>query len=425
MTSLLAGPRTKEAQADVTHRRPLVLLAILGGAAAAAGPLVICLAVGVIGWFLTDAGAHGAPRDGLRAGAIGWLAGHGSGLIVGGVSLTAIPLGITLACVWSVWRIAHRVGDSVSGHGPDADAIADGARDWTVPIATVLFTAAYVAVALTVLRLAGGAPAAPSASRVVMWCLVLGLVVGGVAIAIGAGRAAIWTAFLPLSLRASSMVCLKIVTTFLLASAATFVVALGIDLGSALNVMSELHTDIGDATLYSALTLTLVPNAVLFAGAYLLGPGFAIGTATVASPTAVVLGPVPMFPLLAALPDDGTPARWLALLLLVPPLVAAVAAARAHRLYPTSRWEEGAVRGCAGGILAGLVVGVLAGLAGGSVGPGRMQQVGPFATDVTLHAVVALGLGGLAGGLLATARTRRAERRAASVTATPSVDGPS
>ena len=188
MTSLLAGPRTKEAQADVTHRRPLVLLAILGGAAAAAGPLVICLAVGVVGWFLTDAGAHGAPRDGLRAGAIGWLVGHGSGLMVGGVSLTAIPLGITLACVWSVWRIAHRVGDSVSGHGPDADAIADGARDWTVPIATVLFTAAYVAVALTVLRLAGGAPAAPSASRVVMWCLVLGLVVGGVAIAIGAGQ---------------------------------------------------------------------------------------------------------------------------------------------------------------------------------------------------------------------------------------------
>src|SRR4051794_39685165 len=123
MTSLLAGPRTNQTQADVTHRRPLVLLAILGGAAAAAGPLVICPAVGVVGWFLTDAGAHGAPRDGLRTGAIAWLVAHGSGWVIGGVALSAIPLGITLACVWSVWRIAHRVGDSVSGHGPDADAI--------------------------------------------------------------------------------------------------------------------------------------------------------------------------------------------------------------------------------------------------------------------------------------------------------------
>ena len=83
--------------------------------------------------------------------------------------------------------------------------------------------------------------------------------------------------------------------------------------------------------------------------------------------------------------------------MLVPPFVAAYAAARAHRLYPTTRWEEAAVRGCAGGILAGLVVGGLGALAGGSVGPGRMQDVGPFAAQVTLHAVVALGLGALAG----------------------------
>ena len=35
---------------------------------------------GSIGWFLTDAGAHGAPRDGLRVGATGWLMAHGSGV---------------------------------------------------------------------------------------------------------------------------------------------------------------------------------------------------------------------------------------------------------------------------------------------------------------------------------------------------------
>ncbi|MBF4765531.1 hypothetical protein ISU07_20570 [Nocardioides islandensis] len=412
MTSLLSGPVRSEARAaaDARHRRPLVLLAVLGGAAAAASTLVVCLAVGVVGWFLTDAGSHGAPRDGLRAGAVAWLMGHGSGLVVDGVRITAIPLGISVICAWSVWRIAHRVGDSVSGHGPDADALADGARDWTVPAASLLFAAAYAGVAVVVLRAVAGA-GSPSGGRVVAWSVLLSLVVGGLSIAIGAGRAAIWTAFLPLSLRAASTVCLKVVSRLLLVSAATFLVALAVDLGAALNVMSELHTDAGAATLYSGVSLAVLPNAVLLAASYLLGPGFAVGTATIASPTAVVLGPVPAFPLLAALPDDGQPAGWVALLLLVPPLVAAYAAARVHRLYPTTRWEEGAVRGCAGGILAGLVVGALTALAGGSVGPGRMQDVGAVAGLVTLHAVVSLGLGALVGALWATWSYRRHVRR--------------
>src|SRR3954452_12079668 len=330
MTSLLPAPRRTRVPAgdrtDAAHRRPLVLLAGLAGVGAASATLVVCLAVGVAGWFLSDAGAHGAPRDGLRAGALGWLMAHGSGLTVAGVTVTAIPLGITLVCAWSVWRLAHRLGDSVSGHGPDADAIADGARDWTVPAATLLYTAGYTAVAVATLRAVAGV-GAPDQGRVVAWCVLLGLVVGGTAIAIGAGRAAIWTAFLPLSLRAASTVCLKVVTTLLLGALVTFGAALATDLGTAFNVMSQLHTDPGDAALYSGLTLAALPNAVLFASSYLLGPGFAIGTATVASPTAVVLGPVPMFPLLAALPDDGAPSPWTALLLLVAPVVAAYAAA--------------------------------------------------------------------------------------------------
>src|SRR3954469_10458483 len=80
MTSLLPGPRRTDLRgdrSDAAHRRPLVLLAALAGIAAACSTLVVCLAGGVVGWFLTDAGAHGAPRDGLRIGAVGWLMAHG------------------------------------------------------------------------------------------------------------------------------------------------------------------------------------------------------------------------------------------------------------------------------------------------------------------------------------------------------------
>jgi hypothetical protein len=177
--------------------------------------------------------------------------------------------------------------------------------------------------------------------------------------------------------------------------------------------MSRLHTDAGDSTAYTALTATLLPNATIFSAAYLLGPGFAVGTGTVVSPALVSLGPVPMFPLLAALPDDGPTPIWTAYLVALPPLVAAVAAARAQRRLPTLRWLEGAVRGCAGGVLAGVLLAVLAAVSGGAVGPGRMREVGPPVADVLVHAVTAFGVGGLLGGLAMTWWQRRRARAAA------------
>ena len=98
-----------------------------------------------------------------------------------------------------------------------------------------------------------------------------------------------------------------------------------------------------------------------------------------------------MFPLLAALPDTGPTPGWTPALIGVPPLVAALGAMRAQRHHPTYRWEEGALHGCGGGMLAGLLFGILALLAGGAVGPGRMTDVGPLAGAVLVHAVTAFG----------------------------------
>jgi hypothetical protein len=187
-------------------------------------------------------------------------------------------------------------------------------------------------------------------------------------------------------------------------------VALALDLGTAANVLAELHLSTGESVLFLLVTALLVPNASLFSGSYLLGPGFTVGTHTLVTPTLVVLGPLPMFPLLAALPDAGSPPSWTVGLLAVPVVVAAVAAAWAQRRRPTVRWEDGAIRGCAGGVLAGALTGILLSLAGGAVGPGRMAQVGPFAFDAFAHAVTVFGLGGLLGGLAMTWWQRRTTR---------------
>ena len=48
--------------------------------------------------------------------------------------------------------------------------------------------------------------------------------------------------------------------------------------------MSGLHLGPGDYVMYTLATMAVAPNAVLFGSAYLLGPGFAVGTGTLVSP---------------------------------------------------------------------------------------------------------------------------------------------
>jgi hypothetical protein len=356
----------------------------------------VLLAIGVIGWFATDAGVHGAPRDGMRVGALAWLAGHGSGVTVMGARITIVPLGVTAIAAWSMWRLGHRVGDSVSGHGPDADRISDGERDLTVPTAIALFFAAYAVVAVVVATLAAGTTADPSLPRVLGWTLLLTAFVAAPAIAIGSGRAAIWAAFLPASVRAGAAVAGAVLVRLLVVAALTFVVALALSFDEAATMTSRLHPSPGEAVLYWLANAAFAPNAVLFAGSWLLGPGFAAGGATLVSPGAVVLGPLPVVPLLAALPSVGTPPGWVGALMALPPLVAAVAAHRALRGRLLT-WDRIALAGWGGGLAAGVGFAVLASLSGGAAGPGRMRFVGPFTRDVLVHAVTACGIGALLG----------------------------
>lgn len=419
MTSTLTPPRSSS---TADPRRPLTLLACAGGAAAAGTVLVTCLGFGVVGWFLADGGVHGEPRDGLRAAATAWLMAHGSGVHVRGVPVTVLPLGLTLLCAWVTWRFGIRVGESVSGHGPDAAALADGERDWTVPAATGLFASAYVLVGVVTGVLAGTATSQPAMAPVLLWSLLLAVPLGGTAIAVGSGRASIWMSMAPESARATAYAAPRMLVGFLLVSALAFTVALALDLGAAFNVVSRLHLGTGDAVMFVVLAATLVPNAVLCAGSYLLGPGFMVGTGTLVSPSVVAIGPVPMFPLLAALPDNGPTPPWTPFLVAVPVLVAGLAAYQSHRRYPTAEWDQGMLRGGVAGVLAGVGFALLASIAGGAVGPGRMADVGPLVGQVLVSGIVSFGIGGLLGGLLATWLLRR---RVAHETATaPAVPEP-
>jgi hypothetical protein len=77
------------------------------------------------------------------------------------------------------------------------------------------------------------------------------------------------------------------------------------------------------------------------------------------------------------------------------------------RRLPAFTWESGALRGACIGIAGGVLTTVAIGLAGGSVGPGRMADVGADLVDVLVSSTVGMGVGGLVAGVAATWWARR------------------
>jgi hypothetical protein len=156
--------------------------------------------------------------------------------------------------------------------------------------------------------------------------------------------------------------------------------------------------------------MAVAPNAVLFGSAYLLGPGFAVGTGTVVSPTMVALGPVPAFPLLAALPDAGPTPGWAVGLLAIPVIAGAAGAALAQRWYGVTAYDSSALRGFGTGFAAALLTTLAVALAGGPMGTGRMADIGAPVWEVLVAAVMAMSLGGLLAGLATAWWQRRRSR---------------
>lgn len=137
------------------------------------------------------------------------------------------------------------------------------------------------------------------------------------------------------------------------------------------------------------LCLALVPNAVMWAGSYALGPGFTLGVGHAVTPLASAPAPLlPPFPLLAAVPDTGTgtPLHWAAGV--VPVAVGGTVGWFVGRVADgsaggdegrTAAWSQGRTAGTAAlaAVLCAALVSVLAALAGGPLGVGALARFGP------------------------------------------------
>src|SRR5580698_11577512 len=100
--------------------------------------------------------------------------------------------------------------------------------------------------------------------------------------------------------------------------------SLAVHLAEVKAATDALTPGLGGALLLLLGQLAYVPNAVIWAVAYMLGPGFVFGAGTVIAPTGSALGALPIFPMLAALPSGPRSAgpAWMTVLVLATPYLA-------------------------------------------------------------------------------------------------------
>lgn len=151
-------------------------------------------------------------------------------------------------------------------------------------------------------------------------------------------------------------------------AALVFLTGLGVSASQPFAAASSL----GDGFGMIVVSLLYLPNAMLAAWSFAVGPGFAIGALEV-SPLGVRAGPVPDLPLFAALPSSNTGALWWLAVCAVPTLVGALLGWRCRNVAGAVLPRISAV--LAASLVVATVIGCLALLTGGRLGGAEFDPV--------------------------------------------------
>jgi hypothetical protein len=354
------------------------LPAVVGYLAAVAALALIGLASGAA------SGAESVMARVAQVGAVGWLAAHHVPLVIDGAPLGVLPLLPTLLLGALVARAAAGAAIRSGIHKP-AEA------GWLA--AAIAGTHGVAGISLALFATPVTITADPVQAAV--WCALIAGFAAGVGLARPCG-------LLPAVLhRAPGWVGPGLVigawgSAVLLAAGLT-VVLLGLGV-SAPEAFQMSGSDAGSAFGLTLLSIGYLPNAAIAGLSWLAGSGFSIGALSV-SPVAIVVAPVPVLPLLAALPQ-GPVQPWWGVVLAIPLLTGAAmgrrCAAAASDLVGRLR-----VLGVAAAVLA-LGSGVLAALAGGQLGSARFDPVDVAPGSLAVALLGATLLGGCTATLLST-----------------------
>src|SRR5215831_13765011 len=347
--------------------RPLLVTGAIAAAAVTITGLLVLTPLVVAGWIAAPHSGLGLP--GVVRTATGlWLAAHHVAFTLSGTGrIGMLPLGLVLlpgALLWRAGRWVVRIGEltKLSDLGYAALALA-------VPYAALCGALALASRS----RLAS-----PSLPEAVLAGFLLAFCAGGLG---GARALAPWPRLFGLMPPRARSVVLGTAGALAVLCAGGALLAggsLAAHLGEYRTMDATLTPGLVGGALLALAQLGYVPNAIGWAICYSLGPGFALGASTVVAPTGAALGPLPLFPMLAALPasSTGIPAWVSAGVLALPYTAGIVAGTLVARAAPAPAVEVVPLRGFACGVATGCVIGVFAAFSGGPLGSGRLATVG-------------------------------------------------
>ena len=386
MTALLTSSLLRVETTNGSPNRPVWLAALIATGWAVAVGLLTCCALAVVGWF---AGSGGRFGDGLRAGLLAWLMGHGSGLELPDAHITVIPLGLSCALGLLLFRAGTWVGQTSAVPDLRSAAAAGG-------LICLLYASAVSVVALSVSTTSVRA----GMTRAVLGATILAAVCAGGGVLRGSGLVTQGASSMPRCVRVVVAGVVAGCMAMLLIGALLVSCVLVSDLASARVAAESLQPGLVGGVLLMLVGVAAVPNAVLCAGAFAVGPGFAVGVGTVVAPSGVTLGPVPAFPLLAALPDPGPQPWWVDGLVVAPLVAGLVSGIVVVRHVDAEDLRMPVALAALGGAVAGVSFGLLTALATGSAGPGRMSVIGPQVWPTALVGGVGMAAGAVIGSVV-------------------------
>ncbi len=329
--------------------------------AAAASGLAVLVLVTLVGWITAPHVGVGSGLPGvLRSAGLLWLGAHHVEVTVRGVGrIGLLPLGLVLL----PGALLERAGRWMTheGHVRRLRHVWHAALAIAFPYA--LFTGAV----------AVGRPdpvAAPSLWQAVVVGFLIALVAGGLGAAHGLAP---WRKLAGLLRPRPRSVVLGMVAslaTLTAAGALLSAASLATHLNAYKSAVTALNPGVFGSVLLLLAGLSYLPNSVIWAIAYMLGPGFSFGNGTAVSPDGSALGPIPLFPVLAAsLSGQRRPRRsrsgsasscWSC-----PTWQGCSPGLMTVRIAPTPYLEAAPLWGLLTGSLTAAVIGVLAKFSGG------------------------------------------------------------
>ncbi|MFI6576949.1 DUF6350 family protein [Nocardiopsis sp. NPDC050513] len=394
--------------------RPLYPTGGIAAATAAGSGLAVIVTLTIAGWVAAPHAPFGEEIVELLQGAVlAWLVGHHVSFTIQDGQFGLLPIGLVLIPALLLYRSGRWLARSC-----------EIGRLRHVHRAALAIAGPYAAIAGTLALLARTDAVEPSMPR----ALVMGFVIAFLSGGLGALRqmmrergVAVRALLGLMPGRARSLLVGMGAATgsLLLGGLLLFLAALAANLPEAVEATRALAPGVVGGALLLLVQLAYLPNAVVFAVCYALGPGFTMGAATIVAPTGVSVGPLPMFPILAALPANGAAPVVSLAALAVPFAAGAVGGVLTQRSAPDVVSEAAPLWGFVCGVTTGMVCAALGELAGGSLGAERLTDIGPSSWQVGLVAALEVGVAAAIAAWIAnwwyTRRMRLAVAAAAEV----------